>query len=236
MSDAEPPVGRLGRVSSDPRALAAVVVATWVAVEFLVRRRGTPLLADAVGSGAGADMLLIALTFPALAVLAATIGNRRGIGPNRWRYELSRGAVLGGLVGVVVYFVLLLAFAVVYVFTVGVPSVPTPSGGAETAVWVLVTLLVVNGVVVPIAEELAWRGVVQTALVDAYGPVLGISVTATAFVAKHVVVDLGAPTFRLVSLIVIAVVLGVLRHRYGTASSTISHLGINLLATGISLG
>ncbi|ACV49290.1 MULTISPECIES: CPBP family intramembrane glutamic endopeptidase [Halomicrobium] len=220
---------------SDPRALAAVVVATWVTVEFLVRRRGTPLLADAVGSGEGADMLLLAITFPTLAVLAATIGRWSGIGPDRWRYELSPGAVAGGIVGVVAYFALLLTFAVVYVFTVGVPSVPTPAGGAETAVWVVPTLLLVNGVIVPIAEELAWRGVVQTALVDAYGPALGIAVTAGAFVAKHVVVDLGAPTFRFVSLVVIAVVLGLLRHRYGTASSTIAHLGINLLATGIAV-
>jgi len=100
---------------------------------------------------------------------------------------------------------------------------------------VLVAFLLVNGIVVPIAEELAWRGVIQTALMDAYGALAGSTVAATGFVQKHVDVDGGADPLRLASLVILAAIFSALRVRYRTGSSTVAHVGANLLATGIAL-
>lgn len=55
--------------------------------------------------------------------------------------------------------------------------------------------------------------------------------TATAFVLKHLVVDLAAPPLRVTALFVFAVLFCVIRARYGTASSTVAHLVVNGLAT-----
>jgi membrane protease YdiL (CAAX protease family) len=75
--------------------------------------------------------------------------------------------------------------------------------------------------------------VIQTALADAYGTWLAVLVTAAAFVAKHLVVDLAAPLFRVTSLVIMATILCGLRARYGTTSSTVAHLLANGVFTGL---
>jgi hypothetical protein len=56
-----------------------------------------------------------------------------------------------------------------------------------------------------------------------------IVLTAVLIAGEHVVVDL---TFvRLTTLIGLGLVLGAIKHRYGTASSTITHVGVSTLST-----
>ena len=96
----------------------------------------------------------------------------------------------------------------------------------EAGVWVLALFALAHGVVAPVTEELAWRGVVQTALVESWGPTVGIAVTAVLFTAKHVVLD--ASLARLPTVLVLAVALGLVRHRWGTTASTVVHAVVNL--------
>lgn len=220
-----------GRDAIGPATVGLVGIGGWIAGELLLRRGGVPLLAEPLGTAGGADMLLVGLGFPLLAAGIALVGFRGGIARTDWGYDWSHRALLAGVGGILVYYVAIIASALVYVAVVGMPSVPVPTVGTAQPRWVGAVFLVANGMVVPIAEELAWRGVVQTSLVRRFGPEIGIAVTAAAFVAKHLLVDMAAPTFRVVSLVVLAVVFSLLRHRYGTGSSTVAHLGVNLTAS-----
>ncbi|WP_218780602.1 CPBP family intramembrane glutamic endopeptidase [Halorarum halophilum] len=95
--------------------------------------------------------------------------------------------------------------------------------------WVAVLLLVGNGLLAPIAEERVWRGIVQTELVDTWGVAPGIAVTAVLFALKHVVVD--GSVARLTTLLALGLVFGLVRHRWGTASSTVTHVATNTIAS-----
>jgi len=222
-------------VSPDRRLpiFAAAAIALWVLVEFALRRGLAPLLAEPLGTGLGADMASVAIGFPLIAVGIAWAGIHVGISPSDWEYKLSLRSVGAGLVGWLAYLVLYVGAVAVYTSVLGSQSsiTPTALGVGDAPVWAAALLLVINGVVVPITEELAWRGVIQTALMDAYGTSIAIVVTATAFVLKHLVVDMAAPPLRVTSLVILALILSGLRARYGTTSSTVAHLAANGIAT-----
>ena len=91
----------------------------------------------------------------------------------------------------------------------------------------------VTGIVVPITDELAWRGVIQTVFMDSFGTHIDGTITALAFVLKHLIVDAAAPFLRVASLVTRAFVLCGLRARYGTMSSTVAHLGANSIASAL---
>jgi membrane protease YdiL (CAAX protease family) len=235
MSESKPAdAGRVSLDSSAP-ASAAVAIAAWVLVEFVFRRGLAPALTDALGTGLGADMVSIAVGFPLLAAGIALLGRRTGIRRPDWDYATSIRAVGAGVAGFVGYVVLFSAAATVYTSVLGLePSIGVAALGVGAApTWALGLLFVVNGILVPITEELAWRGVIQTALADAYGTWLAVLVTAAAFVAKHLVVDLAAPLFRVTSLVIMATIFCGLRARYGTTSSTVAHLLANGVFTGL---
>ncbi|MFB6177128.1 MAG: type II CAAX prenyl endopeptidase Rce1 family protein [Halobaculum sp.] len=83
----------------------------------------------------------------------------------------------------------------------------------------------------PISEEIAFRGVIQTALTDRFSAGVGIGVTAVVFVGKHLLVDSVLIPTRVVALVILAVVLGLLRARYGTGSSVVAHVVANAVGT-----
>jgi membrane protease YdiL (CAAX protease family) len=214
---------------------AAAAILTWIVVEVALRRGVVWILADVVGNGRGADAILLAIGFPLLAYGIAQWGMRRGIVPSDWDYEVSIRPIGLALVGVVMYYVVIGAFTVGYTQIVGTPqSAATSATFGESVggtLWVAAMFFFANGIVVPITEELAWRGVIQTALMDSYGTYVGGVLTAVAFVGKHLIVDGSAPIFRVVSLFVLAFLVCGLRARYGTASSTVAHLAVNSIAT-----
>lgn len=160
-------------------------------------------------------------------------GQQLGIDPSEWDYTVSLRSIAAGLTGVVGYFVVYVGIVLLVTLVgIGLPSnTGAVLGTTEWPLWVVGALLLINGILVPIIEELAWRGVIQTALMQSYGTVVGSVLTAAAFVLKHVIVDWGEPWFRLVSLIVLALLFCGLRVRFGTASSTITHIGVNSIAT-----
>lgn len=213
--------------------VAAVGMVAWVALEFTFRRGLGPLLADALDSGFGAEGAIMVVAVPPIAVLVAWLGTRVGIGRTGWAYDHSPRALAAGVGGIPAYFVVYLALLLALGPVLGIDPMADPGIGdvGDVPAWALALFLVGNGVVVPISEELAWRGVVQTALTESYGSYVAVVVTAVAFVTKHLVVDLAAPPARVLSLLVLAFLVCGLRARFGTASSTLAHVGINLLAT-----
>ena len=223
-----------GRVSLPTFALGAIGL--WVLLEFSFRRGLVPVLADPLGTALGADALVLAVGFPLIAGAIAWLGLRAGVRPADWEYVVSLRSVGAGVAGYVAFIVAFGALSFVYADILGlVPSVDATAfvGLGGTPVWVLALFFVGNGIIVPIAEELAWRGVIQTALAESYGTYVAVVVTAVAFVLKHLVVDLAAPPYRVTSLVLLALLFGVLRARYGTASSTVAHLAANATSTGL---
>lgn len=218
-------------------AVAAVSMFLWVAGEFAFRRGLVPHLADPLDSGLGADMVAIAIGMPLLAGSIAWLGIQAGITRRDWEYDISLHAIGAGLGGFVGY--LALYFGVVLVLVLGFgldPSTgPVTLNFGSTPDWALAMLLLVNGILVPITEELAWRGVIQTALTKRYGDAIAIVATAIPFVLKHLVVDMSAPIFRVASLVILAFILSILRARYGTASSTVAHLSANGIFTALAV-
>ncbi|SFR86355.1 CAAX protease self-immunity [Halomicrobium zhouii] len=216
-------------------AFGSAAILVWVALEFAFRRGLGPVVAEALGTPGAGDPLMLALAFPLIAGFIAWWGTRVGIHRPNWAYETSLRTVGAGVGGLVVYFVLYLAalLALVAVGSVAIPPEAAQSTGFRTGLptWVLVAFLLGNGIVVPITEELAWRGVIQTALTESYGTYAAVVVTALAFAGKHLVVDLAAPPARVASLVVLAFVLCGLRARWGTTASTVTHLLANFLAT-----
>lgn len=214
---------------------AAAAILTWIVVEIGLRRGAVRILADVVGNARGADVILLAVGFPLLAYGIAQWGMRRGIDPSEWDYDVSLRSVGLALAGVVVYYVAIVTFTVGYTQIVGTPQSAAANAALAESVggtlWIAAMLFLANGIIVPITEELAWRGVIQTALMDSYGTYVGGVLTAVAFVGKHLIVDGGASVFRLVSLVVLGFIFCGLRARYGTASSTIAHLVVNSIAT-----
>lgn len=229
-----PAVDRLhASLAGSLATVAALAVASWVGLEFALRRGLVPLLADVVGTAQGADAIVLAVGFPLIAAVVAGVGLAAGLGPDDWDFDVSLRTVGAGVGGILAYWVVFGGLTVVATTVLGVepPTGPSSLGVADAPTWALVVLLVGNGVVVPITEELAWRGVVQTALTESYGTVVAVVLTAAAFALKHLVVDLAAPPLRVASLVFLALVFCGLRARWGTAASTVAHLGVNLVAT-----
>lgn len=74
----------------------------------------------------------------------------------------------------------------------------------------------------PVVEELFYRGLVQTALVDRYGEVIGIGIASLIFGAVHFSI------VRLPALVLVGAVTGVLAHRSGRlAPAIIAHMTFN---------
>ncbi|NHN43312.1 CPBP family intramembrane metalloprotease [Halorubellus sp. JP-L1] len=232
MSDAHTTASGVASLASSLVAVAAGASVLWVVVEFAIRRGLTAPIGDALGTTAAGSAVTLALTGVVLAPTIAYLGTRVDVHPADWGLSLSVRGVLEGVGAVVAYYAFVVTASVVAVAAFGVdPAAGTSGFGFDGPTWALAALLVANGVLAPIAEEVAWRGVVQTALTEAVGVAAAIAVTAVVFAAKHVVVDFAAPPLRVASLVFLAVAFGVLRHRNGTGSAIVAHVLANTTAT-----
>jgi membrane protease YdiL (CAAX protease family) len=91
----------------------------------------------------------------------------------------------------------------------------------------------VNGVLVPIAEEYLWRGVIQVQLLQAVPWALAIGTTAVLFSLKHVVVD--ASWDRFLTLMAFGCICGIVARRNSWRSSAVLHLFVNTVTTLVGL-
>lgn len=99
---------------------------------------------------------------------------------------------------------------------------------AKTSNWVNgIVSVVVVGLFVPIAEEILFRGVIQTYLVRKWGAIIGIVVTSFWFALMHVDIALFIPLF------VIGLGLGFVRHQYQSIWGAILLHSLNNLASAL---
>lgn len=215
---------------SNPINIAAVVVGGWIVLEVAFRW-GLVSAAPAVGiDPLLADYLVLAIGFPLIAAILTLYALEQGQRSESWEWDVTARALSGGLLTAMVGFVLLNGAILIDIVLFGFGDTGRAAGETLTAAFaarpaLAILFLVGNGLVVPIAEEQVWRGLVQTELVDGFGVVAGIGVASVSFALKHVIVDLSVA--RLTMLLTLGLLLGVVRHRWGTASSTVTHAVIN---------
>lgn len=96
-----------------------------------------------------------------------------------------------------------------------------------------VSLILVNGLFVPIAEEYLWRGLVQVRLIRIFPTPLAIGLTAILFSLKHALVD--ASLGRFLALIAFGVICGVAAQRSSWRGSAALHIVANMITTVLGL-
>lgn len=92
-----------------------------------------------------------------------------------------------------------------------------------------VSLVVVNGLFVPVAEEYLWRGLVQVRLISVLPTAFAIGLTAVLFSLKHALVD--ASMGRFLALIAFGVICGIVAQRSSWRRSAALHIAINTVST-----
>lgn len=96
-------------------------------------------------------------------------------------------------------------------------------------VLIVVSLLLVNGIFVPLVEEWLWRGLIQPRFIRQLGLVPGLLLTAILFSLKHAIVD--ASLGRLLLLTGFGIVVGIVAHRKGWESAALTHTLVNSIST-----
>jgi len=208
----------------------------WVGIDLVAQVGGAVVFEPVVGNYLVGSLVGVVLGFPVAAWAVARYGQRHDVTPGDWGYDFSLRAFLSGLVvggGLVI-----LNLTVVVTVTEAVFGRPEAiSGllieGLAGGLPVAALFLLAHGLVAPITEELAFRGVVQTALARERGPLVGVLGAATLFTLKHVLVD--GSLERVLPVVVLALVLGVVRERWGTGASTITHATVNVVQGSLVL-
>lgn len=228
-----------GRERSSPVFDGAIiglgVAIGWIVLEVVFRWGLVSRLGAVLGDPLIADWTMLVLGFPVMAGVFGWSAARLGHPPAEWGYDWSLRPLIAGAGAVLVALVAVAVAAQVDAFLFPLERIGASFGSAIGEVLratpVLAALLLLgNGFVVPLAEEAVWRGVVQSTLVEAWGVPTGIVLTAVLFATKHVIVDLSI--VRVTTLLTLGLVLGLVRQRFGTASSTITHVGVNTVSTG----
>lgn len=223
-----------GARSADPRRLLAVAVGGWLVLEAGLRWGAIAGARRLLGHAFVGNAASLLLAMPAIAAAIGWYAARSGRPPDSWGYDWNRRALLAGFLAGPVVLALSAAAAQIdaLLFDVDEVTAAVATGvGATVEAYpaIAVVFLLGNAVVVPIAEELVWRGIVQTEAVERWGAPVGIATTAIPFALKHVVVDRSVA--RLTTLVVLAVAFGLVRHRWGTGASTATHVVVNLVAS-----
>jgi membrane protease YdiL (CAAX protease family) len=229
--------------------LALGLAAIIVVAEYLARRLLAPAL-PTLGSPVVNDMLAMTLCYLLLVLLTAPPGARSPAALGRALRGVAASARswlpwIGGVAFLLAVLVLAPVDALLW-GTVRLPSFAVPA--SETVLFAgaavplaAISLLLVNGVVVPLAEERLWRGLIQPRLRVAWGLASGLLVTAVLFSLKHAIVD--ASLGRLLAITAGGLVLGGVAFRAGGAeggrtgwrASGVSHMVGNLMATSLAL-
>jgi len=95
------------------------------------------------------------------------------------------------------------------------------------------SLILVNGLFVPVAEEYLWRGLVQVRLIRVLSTPFAIGLTAVLFSLKHVLVD--ASLGRFLTLVAFGAICGVVAQRNSWRSSAALHMVVNTVLTVMGL-
>lgn len=214
-----------------PLARAGLIVAGgWTAIELLFGVGLGATVGTILDNTFAGTLVATLVGFPVAALFAVRYGRRVGIGRDTWNYRTTGRIVGVGVAAGVVATLAVQGVGLLLASLTGTDAAVAAFGflltDLESGVWVLALFALAHGIVAPVTEELAWRGVVQSALVEAWEPAVGIAVTAMLFTAKHAALD--ASLARVPTVLMLAAVLGLVRHRWGTTASTVVHAVANL--------
>jgi membrane protease YdiL (CAAX protease family) len=207
----------------------------WVSFEMVARLVGGAVLGPIIGNVLVGDMVAVVMGMTAAAWVIAHYGQARGISVADWKYRWTPFSIAIGAAGGLLALGLMWITAQIDLALWEMPedAMTVFAEGLQAGAWVAILLILANVLVAPVAEEIAWRGVVQTAFVRAWGPWIGIAVTVVLFAMKHVVLD---GTFaRITTLLMLGLVFAIVRHRWGTGSCTVTHVLVNLYSTVVLL-
>ncbi len=218
---------------------AFVIVIMIVVVEYLFRhfvlywypKIGALRVNDMVSLFVGYALLL-----GALGLVSRTDWRKESLGLiQELRKLLTSWEYLGWAAAM---YVSVLAFPLVDQFLWGDISMPFfTSSYRNPTVWLtglsqillFISLILVNGLFVPVAEEYLWRGLIQPRLAAVIASPIAIAVTAVLFSLKHVIVDGSMGRFLMV--IAFGAILGFLAHRKTWHSAAALHMLVNSLST-----
>ncbi|MGE3270718.1 MAG: lysostaphin resistance A-like protein [Chloroflexota bacterium] len=230
-------------------ALAFGLATAIVIAEYLARRvlaPGLPILGAPVVNDMWVSALiygiLLTLVTPPAQRSTATLGRAlRGVlvAATSWLPWIGAVLFLGLVVAITPFEVQLWGGFRLPSFAVPPASTVLLAGAAGPLS--IGSLLLVNGLVIPLAEERLWRGLIQPRLVVAWGMLPGLFVTAVLFSLKHVILD--ASLGRFVALTAGGLVLGAVAYRAsrvgrpgsGWKTSAVTHIAGNLVATSLAL-
>jgi uncharacterized protein len=220
---------------ADAASVGLWAASLWVSFELVGRMVGATGIGPAVDNPLAGEILGAMFGMAAAAWIVARYGQAHGISAKDWEYRWTPTTIGIGAAAGAVAIGLMWATTQIDQALWEMPAdvLAVFSEGLRAGAWVAILLLIVNVVLVPICEELAWRGVVQAALVRAWGPLVGIGVTVVLFALKHVLMD--GTLARITTLLMLGTVFGVVRHRWGTGGSTVTHVVVNLFSTGALL-
>ena len=224
-------------------AIAAAVVGVVVASEYFFRHY-VLFWMPTLGSLRVNDMLALAMAYSLLTIVFGSLMRLR------WRQELrDLGQALRDFTTRWTYTPWLLGLMLSLVvlppvdrwlwaglrFPMWVSDFRNPVIWFAQAALVLEVLarIAVNGILVPIAEEYLWRGLVQARLLRALPAVVAIGMTATLFSLKHVVVD--ASWGRFLTLVAFGGICGIVAQRHTWRSSAALHLVVNTATTAVGI-
>jgi uncharacterized protein len=216
-------LGQMGSVASALRIAAAIV-----AVEYLARHVAAfavPTLAEPrVNETLAGGVALVALS-----LVTARVVGARGLGhalvgvlASARRWEAWAGGVSALAAGFGVGLVDRVLWGNVVLRSFSLPLQDTTLLVSASRWLVPASLVVVNGLIVPLAEEWLWRGLVQPRIVRTYGGPAGIAITAAACSLEHAIVD--ASLQRLLAIGISGAVFGVVARRASWKASALAHV------------
>ncbi|MCC7372981.1 MAG: CPBP family intramembrane metalloprotease [Chloroflexi bacterium] len=220
-----------------------------VVAEYLARHVLAPIL-PLIGAPMVNDMLASALCYGLLILVTAAAYERTPAVLGRALLDVFGQSwswlALGGGVAFLLLVVILMPLDVALWGSVTLPSYSAPPSDVHLLTGLatpltIAALMTVNGIVIPLAEERLWRGMIQPRLLLAWGILPALLTTAFLFSLKHAIVD--ASLGRLLALFVGGLALGYVAHRAGGGDggrlgwrvTAISHMLANLAATGLIL-
>jgi membrane protease YdiL (CAAX protease family) len=206
----------LGMVAGAMLTLAAVVVLIRENVPFFVNPGLTATIIVTAQAGGFA-----------LTAVGYLLYHRRGFRYVRLLLPSARAAAVGllGLVGLLVGVVAVNAM----LRTFGLVRGPGHAivGYSRNQPWVLLRFAALSVFLVAPAEELLFRGVLQTRLADAYGPTFGIVFTSLLFALAHV------PAYGTAALLGVVVALFLLGVLFGFLYEVTDNLLAPILVHGV---
>ena len=209
--------------------IAVLATGIWIVIEIIAQVGGALLFEPFVGNLFVGSLVGVVAGFPAATWFVIRFSQPRGIALDILEYSrrpsrLVFGVLAGGVFVIANLTVIATASTAIFGPPAEIESLIRE--GFRGGLPVTVLSIVAHGFVAPIFEEFVFRGLIQTPLTKRYGTYMGILGAAMLFSLKHIVVD--GSFVRILPIVVLALVLGVVREKWGLTGSTVTHGVVNL--------